>query len=189
MVLSHLLPAVQDPCTERLMTSPMSVHILTSPRRGHPMPTRNRLDPMRNYEMIPLRPRKARSPSCAYHRGWWMRFKAEISDRRNCRRKIKCTRAKLWEDFPTMTIQGARTGLPIMWIPLEKPHGASVVRLRLHQFPCPGSCGACVCPEDLMPAELQDAFLSKANCMTTLGSVHAAAGSARVLISSPAAPT
>ena len=123
--------------------------------------------PMRNYEMI-LCQKEGKAPFIMHTQRVVERFKKEISDPKELKKKIKMYESEAWEDFLDMTIAGATNWAAHNVDPLEKP-----MELQLSDSVFIGShacsCGAWVCgPEDLMPAEYNDSFPAKYNLMTTI---------------------
>jgi adenylylsulfate reductase, subunit A len=129
--------------------------------------------PMRNYEMI-LCAREGKSPFMMHTNKVVDRLKAEISDPKLLKKKIKEYESEAWEDFLDMTIAGATNWAAHNVDPLEKP-----MELQLSDSVFIGShacsCGAWVCgAEDLMPAQYKDAFAAQYNCMTTVNGLFTA---------------
>ncbi len=123
--------------------------------------------PMRNYEMI-LCAKEGKIPFLMHTEKVVERYKAEISDPKELKKKIKLYESEAWEDFLDMTIQGATNWAAHNVDPLEKP-----MELQLSDSVFIGShacsCGSWCCgPADLMPKEYADAFPEQYNCMTTV---------------------
>jgi adenylylsulfate reductase subunit A len=123
--------------------------------------------PMRNYEMI-LCAKEGKTPFLMHTEKVVERFKAEISDPKELKKKIKMYESEAWEDFLDMTIQGATNWAAHNVDPLEKP-----MELQLSDSVFIGShacsCGAWCCgPTDLMPKEYAETFPEQYNCMTTI---------------------
>ena len=102
------------------------------------------------------------------------RFKKEITDQKELKKKIKEYESEAWEDFLDMTIAGATNWAAHNVDPLEKP-----MELQLSDTVFIGShacsvgswtCGA----EDLMPKEYADAFPEQYNFMTTVNGLFTA---------------
>lgn len=130
--------------------------------KAKPCPT-----PLRNYEMI-LCAKEGKTPYWMHTEKVVERFKAEITDPKELKKKIKEYESEAWEDFLDMTIAGATNWAAHNVDPLEKP-----MELQLSDSVFIGShacsCGAWCCgPEDLMPKEYADAFPAQYNCMTTV---------------------
>jgi adenylylsulfate reductase subunit A len=127
-----------------------------------PVPT-----PIRNYEMI-LCAKEGKIPFLMHTEKVVERFKKEITDEKELKKKIKEYESEAWEDFLDMTIAGATNWAAHNIDPMEKP-----MELQLSDSVFIGShacsCGAWVCgAEDLMPKEYADAFPAKYNLMTTV---------------------
>ena len=123
--------------------------------------------PMRNYEMI-LCAKEGKTPFWIHTEKVAERYKAEISDPKELKKKLKLYESEAWEDFLDMTIAGATNWAAHNVDPMEKP-----MELQLSDSVFIGShacsCGSWCCgPEDLMPAEYKDAFPAQYNCMTTV---------------------
>ena len=123
--------------------------------------------PMRNYEMI-LCAKEGKTPYWIHTEKVVERYKAEITDPKELKKKIKTYESEAWEDFLDMTIQGATNWAAHNVDPMEKP-----MELQLSDSVFIGShacsCGSWVCgAEDLMPAEFKDSFPAQYNCMTTV---------------------
>ena len=130
--------------------------------KAKPCPT-----PVRNYEMI-LCTKEGKTPFLMHTNKVVERYKKEITDPKELKKKIKEYESEAWEDFLDMTIAGATNWAAHNIDPMEKP-----MELQLSD-PCfigshAASCGAWVSgAEDLMPAEYKDAFPAQYNCMTTV---------------------
>ncbi len=123
--------------------------------------------PMRNYEMI-LCAKEGKTPFWINTQKVVERYKAEITDPKELKKKIKLYESEAWEDFLDMTIAGATNWAAHNIDPMEKP-----MELQLSDSVFIGShacsCGAWCCgAEDLMPAEYKDSFPAQYNCMTTV---------------------
>jgi adenylylsulfate reductase subunit A len=123
--------------------------------------------PMRNYEMI-LCAKEGKTPFWINTQKVVERYKAEITDPKELKKKIKLYESEAWEDFLDMTIAGATNWAAHNVDPMEKP-----MELQLSDSVFIGShacsCGSWCCgSEDLMPAEYKDAFPAQYNCMTTV---------------------
>jgi adenylylsulfate reductase, subunit A len=123
--------------------------------------------PMRNYEMI-LCAKEGKTPFWIHTNKVVERYKAEITDPKELKKKIKLYESEAWEDFLDMTIAGATNWAAHNIDPMEKP-----MELQLSDSVFIGShacsCGSWVCgAEDLMPKEYKDAFPAQYNCMTTV---------------------
>jgi adenylylsulfate reductase subunit A len=123
--------------------------------------------PMRNYEMI-LCAKEGKTPFWIHTEKVAERYKSEISDPKELKKKLKLYESEAWEDFLDMTIQGAVNWAAHNVDPMEKP-----MELQLSDSVFIGShacsCGSWVCgAEDLMPAEFKDSFPAQYNCMTTV---------------------
>jgi len=123
--------------------------------------------PMRNYEMI-LCAKEGKTPFLMHTEKVVERYKAEISDPKELKKKIKTYESEAWEDFLDMTIQGATNWAAHNVDPLEKP-----MELQLSDSVFIGShacsCGSWCCgPADLMPKEYAESFPEQYNCMTTV---------------------
>lgn len=127
-----------------------------------PVPT-----PMRNYEMI-LCQKEGKSPFIMHTEKVVERFKQEITDPKELKKKIKMYESEAWEDFLDMTIAGATNWAAHNIDPLEKP-----MELQLSDSVFIGShacsCGAWVCgADDLTPDQYKADFEEKYNLMTTV---------------------
>ena len=123
--------------------------------------------PMRNYEMI-LCAKEGKTPFWINTQMVVERYKAEIKDAKELKKKIKTYESEAWEDFLDMTIAGATNWAAHNVDPMEKP-----MELQLSDSVFIGShacsSGAWCCgAEDLMPAEYKDSFPAQYNCMTTV---------------------
>ncbi len=123
--------------------------------------------PIRNYEMI-LCQKEGKIPFIMHTEAVVERFKKEISDPKELKKKIKAYESEAWEDFLDMTIAGATNWAAHNIDPLEKP-----MELQLSDSVFIGShacsCGSWVCgPADVMPAEFKEAFPEQYNLMTTV---------------------
>ncbi|HKN18166.1 MAG TPA: adenylyl-sulfate reductase subunit alpha [Dissulfurispiraceae bacterium] len=130
--------------------------------KAKPCPT-----PVRNYEMI-LCSKEGKTPFLMHTNRVVDRYKKEITDPKELKKKIREYESEAWEDFLDMTIAGATNWAAHNIDPLEKP-----MELQLSDSVFIGShassTGAWVCgAEDLMPAEYKDAFPVKYNLMTTV---------------------
>jgi len=130
--------------------------------KAKPCPT-----PVRNYEMI-LCSKEGKTPFLMHTNRVVDRYKKEITDAKELKKKIREYESEAWEDFLDMTIAGATNWAAHNIDPLEKP-----MELQLSDSVFIGShassTGAWVCgAEDLMPAEYKDAFPVKYNLMTTV---------------------
>ncbi len=123
--------------------------------------------PMRNYEMI-LCAKEGKLPFLMHTEKVVERFKAEISDPKELKKKIKMYESEAWEDFLDMTIQGATNWAAHNIDPLEKPMELQMSdSVFIGSHAC--SCGAWCCgPADLMPKEYAETFPEQYNCMTTI---------------------
>jgi adenylylsulfate reductase subunit A len=123
--------------------------------------------PMRNYEMI-LCAKEGKIPFMMHTERVVERFKQEISDPKELKKKIKAYESEAWEDFLDMTIAGATNWAAHNVDPLEKPMELQMSdSVFIGSHAC--SCGSWVCgAEDLMPAEFKDSFPAKYNLMTTV---------------------
>jgi adenylylsulfate reductase subunit A len=129
--------------------------------------------PMRNYEMI-LCAKEGKTPFWINTQKVVERYKAEITDPKELKKKIKVYESEAWEDFLDMTIAGATNWAAHNIDPMEKP-----MELQLSDSVFIGShacsCGSWCCgAEDLMPAEYKDAFPGQYNCMTTVNGLFTA---------------
>jgi len=123
--------------------------------------------PMRNYEMI-LCAKEGKIPFMMHTEMVVERFKQEISDPKELKKKIKMYESEAWEDFLDMTIAGATNWAAHNIDPMEKPMELQMSdSVFIGSHAC--SCGSWCCgPEDLMPAQYKDAFPAQYNCMTTV---------------------
>lgn len=129
--------------------------------------------PMRNYEMI-LCAKEGKTPFWINTQMVVERYKAEIKDPKELKKKIKTYESEAWEDFLDMTIAGATNWAAHNVDPMEKP-----MELQLSDSVFIGShacsSGAWCCgAEDLMPAEYKDSFPAQYNCMTTVNGLFTA---------------
>lgn len=129
--------------------------------------------PMRNYEMI-LCAKEGKTPFWIHTEKVVERYKAEITDPKELKKKIKVYESEAWEDFLDMTINGATNWAAHNIDPIEKP-----MELQLSDSVFIGShacsCGSWVCgAEDLMPAEFKDSFPAQYNLMTTVNGLFTA---------------
>jgi adenylylsulfate reductase subunit A len=129
--------------------------------------------PMRNYEMI-LCAKEGKTPFWINTQKVVERYKTEITDPKELKKKIKVYESEAWEDFLDMTIAGATNWAAHNIDPMEKP-----MELQLSDSVFIGShacsCGSWCCgAEDLMPAEYKDAFPGQYNCMTTVNGLFTA---------------
>jgi adenylylsulfate reductase subunit A len=126
--------------------------------------------PMRNYEMI-LCAKEGKIPFMMHTEKVVERFKQEISDPKELKKKIKAYESEAWEDFLDMTIAGATNWAAHNVDPLEKPMELQMSdSVFIGSHAC--SCGSWVCgAEDLMPAEFKDSFPAQYNLMTTVKGV------------------
>jgi adenylylsulfate reductase subunit A len=123
---------------------------------------------LRNYEML-LAIKEGKAPPFWMHTEWVVeRFKGEITDTKELRKKLKEWESECWEDFLDMTISAATWWAAHNVDPAEQP---SELQLSEPVFIGSHACsvGAWVCgPDDLMPKEYADAFPEQYNLMTTL---------------------
>jgi adenylylsulfate reductase, subunit A len=129
--------------------------------------------PMRNYEMI-LCAKEGKTPFWINTQKVVERYKAEITDPKELKKKIKVYESEAWEDFLDMTIAGATNWAAHNIDPMEKP-----MELQLSDSVFIGShacsCGSWCCgAEDLMPKEYKDSFPGQYNCMTTVNGLFTA---------------
>lgn len=123
--------------------------------------------PMRNYEMI-LCAKEGKTPFLMHTNKVVDRFKKEITDAKELKKKLKEYESEAWEDFLDMTIAGATNWASHNIDPMEKPSELQMSdSVFIGSHAC--SCGAWACgPEDLMPKEYADTFPAQYNCMTTV---------------------
>ena len=123
--------------------------------------------PMRNYEMI-LCAKEGKLPFMMHTEKVVERYKAEITDPKELKKKIKLYESEAWEDFLDMSIQGATNWAAHNIDPLEKPMELQMSdSVFIGSHAC--SSGAWCCgPADLMPKEYAADFAEQYNCMTTI---------------------
>jgi adenylylsulfate reductase subunit A len=122
---------------------------------------------MRNYEMV-LCAKEGKLPFLMHTEKVVERYKAEITDPKELKKKIKLYESEAWEDFLDMSIQGATNWAAHNIDPMEKPMELQMSdSVFIGSHAC--SSGAWCCgPADLMPKEYADAFAEQYNCMTTI---------------------
>lgn len=130
--------------------------------RAKPVPTC-----LRNYEMI-LCMKEGKTPFLMHTEQVVERFRKEITDEKELKKKIREYESEAWEDFLDMTIAGATNWAAHNIDPVEKPMELQCSEpVFIGSHAC--SCGAWVCGAgDLMPAEYKDAFPAQYNLMTTV---------------------
>jgi len=122
---------------------------------------------LRNHSML-LDMKAGKGPILMHHEKVAERIKAEISDPKEQKKKMREFENEAWEDFLDMTITGATNWAAHNIDPAEKPMEMTTsepVFIGSHA----GGTGAWVCgAPDLMPAEYKDSFPALYNTMTTV---------------------
>lgn len=122
---------------------------------------------LRNHQMM-LDIFEGKGPILMHHEKVAERIRAEVTDPKEQKKKIREFENEAWEDFLDMTISGATNWAAHNIDPLEKPMEiipSEPVFIGSHA----GGTGAWVCgAADLMPEEYKDAFPAQYNTMTTV---------------------